>query len=167
MWRTDRRTDRRTDWTIHRAAWSQLKTTDLGNKKYLYMFDMEWCRTKDNLLYVPRNMYKVLLCFHGFILFSFIHTIHIATGVLCDWRSTSEQPWRILQWRHNGHDSVSNHQPYDCLLNHLFRCKSKKTSKPRVTGLCAWNSPVTGEFPAQMASNAENVSIWWCHHEYG
>ena len=23
---------------------------------------------------------------------------------------------------------------------------------------------VTGEFPAQMASNAEKVSIWWCHH---
>ena len=23
-----------------------------------------------------------------------------------------------------------------------------------------WNSPVTGEFPAQMASNMENVSIW-------
>ena len=26
------------------------------------------------------------------------------------------------------------------------------------------NSPETGEFPAQMASNAENVSIWWSHH---
>ena len=26
------------------------------------------------------------------------------------------------------------------------------------------NSPGTGEFPAQMASNAENVSIWWRHH---
>ena len=26
------------------------------------------------------------------------------------------------------------------------------------------NSPVTGEFPAQRASNAENVSIWWRHH---
>ena len=26
------------------------------------------------------------------------------------------------------------------------------------------NSPVTGEFPAHMASNAENVSIWWRHH---
>ena len=25
-------------------------------------------------------------------------------------------------------------------------------------------SLVTGEFPAQMASNAENVSIWWRHH---
>ena len=28
------------------------------------------------------------------------------------------------------------------------------------------NSPVTGEFPAQRASNAENVSIWWRHHVY-
>ena len=34
-----------------------------------------------------------------------------------------------LQWRHNGHDSVSNHQPHDCLLNRLFRRRSKKTSK--------------------------------------
>ena len=51
-----------------------------------------------------------------------------------------------------------------CLLNRLFRRKSKKTSKLRVTGLCAGNSPGTGEFPAQMASDAENVSIWWRHH---
>ena len=45
-----------------------------------------------------------------------------------------------------------------------FRRRSKKTSKLRVTGLCVGNSPVTGEFPAQMASNAEKVSIWWRHH---
>ena len=31
----------------------------------------------------------------------------------------------------------------------------KENIKARVTGLCAWNSPGTGEFPAQMASNAE------------
>ena len=37
--------------------------------------------------------------------------------------------------------------------------RSKKTSKLRVTGLCVGNSPVTGEFPAQMASNAENASF--------
>ena len=43
--------------------------------------------------------------------------------------------------------------------------KSKKTSKLRVTGLCAGNSPVTGEFPAQRASNVQNVSIWWRHHD--
>ena len=40
----------------------------------------------------------------------------------------------------------------------------KKTSKLRVTGLCVENSPGTGEFPAQMARNAENGSIWWRHH---
>ena len=68
-----------------------------------------------------------------------------------------------LQWRHNGRDGVSNHQPRDCLLNRLFRLISKKTSKRRVTGLCAENPPVTGEFPTQMASNAESVYIWWRH----
>ena len=72
-----------------------------------------------------------------------------------------------LRWRHNGRDGVSNHQPHDCLLNRLFGCKLKKTSKLRVTGLCVGNSPGTGEFPAQMASNTENVSIWWCHHDDG
>ena len=57
-----------------------------------------------------------------------------------------------LLWRHNGRGSVSNHQPQDCLFNILFKRISKKTSK------------LTGEFPAQLASNAENVSIWWRHH---
>ena len=69
-----------------------------------------------------------------------------------------------LRWRHNGQDDVSNHQPHHCLLNCLFGRRSKKASKLRVTGFCAGNSPGTGEFPAQMASNAENVSIWWRHH---
>ena len=69
-----------------------------------------------------------------------------------------------LQWRHNGRDGVSNHQHHDCLLNRSFRRRSKKTSKLRVTGLCAGKSPGTGEFPTQMASYAENVSIWWRHH---
>ena len=40
----------------------------------------------------------------------------------------------------------------------------RKHQKPRVTGLCEGNSPLTGEFPPQRASNAENVSIWWRHH---
>ena len=71
---------------------------------------------------------------------------------------------RTLQWRHNGHDRVSNHQPHDCLLNRLFRHR-KKTSKLRFTGLYVGNSPGTGEFPAPMTSNAENVSIWWRHHD--
>ena len=68
-----------------------------------------------------------------------------------------------LQWRHNELDGVSNHRCRHCLLNCWRR--SKKTSKLRVTGLCARNSPVTGEFPAQKASNAEYVSFWWRHHD--
>ena len=72
-----------------------------------------------------------------------------------------------FQWRHNERDNVLNHQPHDCLLNRLFRRRSKKISKLGVTGLCAGNSPGTGEFPAQMASYAENVSNWWRHHVPG
>ena len=69
-----------------------------------------------------------------------------------------------LQWRHNGFDGVSNHQPHHCLLSRLFGRRSKKRSKLRVTGLCVGNSPETGKFPAQMASNAENVFIRWRHY---
>ena len=70
-----------------------------------------------------------------------------------------------LQWCHNGCNGIWNHQPHHCLLNRLFRRRSKKTSKLRITGLCAGNSPMAGEFPAQVASNVENVSIWWHHHD--
>ena len=50
-------------------------------------------------------------------------------------------------------------------LTVCFRRRSKKTSKLRVTGLCEGNSQVIGEFPTQMASNAENASIWWRYHK--
>ena len=46
------------------------------------------------------------------------------------------------KWRHNERDGISNHQRLDCLLNHLFRRRSMKTSKLHVTGLCEGNSPV-------------------------
>ena len=42
------------------------------------------------------------------------------------------------------HDGDSNHRRLDCLRNRLFRRKSKKTAKLRVTGLCEGNSPVNG-----------------------
>ena len=85
----------------------------------------------------------------------------ISVGASCN--KTWIRPF-ALQWRHNERDGVSNHQPRDCLLKRLFRRRSKKTSKLRVTGLGAGKSPVTGDFPVQKASNGENVSIWWRHH---
>ena len=69
-----------------------------------------------------------------------------------------------LQWCHNDAMEASIHRRLDCCLNRLFGRRLKKTSKLRVTGLCEGNLPVTGEFTAQRASNAENVSIWWRHH---
>ena len=70
--------------------------------------------------------------------------------------------WSPLKWRNKERDGVSNHRR----LEGLFRRKSKKTSKLRFTGLCEGNSAVTGGFPSQGASIAENVSIWWRHHVF-
>ena len=69
-------------------------------------------------------------------------------------RSTS------LQWRHNGRDCVSIQQPRDCLLNCLFRLRSKKTSKLRVTGLCVGNSPGPVNSPHKWPVTRK---IWWRH----
>ena len=63
--------------------------------------------------------------------------------VVCS-RYSTDKP---LQWRHNERDGVSNHRCLGYFLNRLFRRRSKKTSKFRVTGLCEGNSPVTSEFP--------------------
>ena len=121
-------------------------------------------------------------CIHGICELGQRKIGHLLMKSNCTWSSTGLQIFNYmvkigyqvsipsngcrgtLQWSHNGRDGVSDYQPHDCLLNRLFRGRSKKTSKLRVTGLCAGNSPGTGEFPAQMASNAKNVSIWWRHH---
>ena len=43
----------------------------------------------------------------------------------------------------------------------VFSGADKKTHQ---SSACEGNSPVTREFPAQRASNAENVFVWWRHH---
>ena len=70
-----------------------------------------------------------------------------------------------LHWRHNKRNGASNHRCLDNLLNRLFTRISKKTSKLCTIGLCEGTPPVTGGFPSQRASNSENVSIWWRHHD--
>ena len=52
-----------------------------------------------------------------------------------------------LQWCHNEHDGILNNWHLNCLLNRLFRHRSKKTSKLHVTGLCEANPPVTVDSP--------------------
>ena len=71
-----------------------------------------------------------------------------------DWETEILLLWSS-QWRNNQYDGVSIHRRLDCLLNSLFRRRSKKASKLRVIALCEGNSSVIGDFPAQRASKEE------------
>ena len=71
------------------------------------------------------------------------------------------EPRGTSQWYHNERDGVSNHRRLGCLLNRLFRLRSKKISKLRVTGLYGGNSPVT---PHKGPVTWKFVFILWRHH---
>ena len=55
------------------------------------------------------------------------------------------------------------------IVQPFVRVQMKKTSKLHVTGLCEGNPSVTGGFPSQRDSNAENIlmtsswilTVWW------
>ena len=77
-----------------------------------------------------------------------------------------------LRWRHNERDDVSNHRRLDCLLNRLFRRRSKNTSMLRATGLCLGKSPVKftrkGPITRNMFPfNDTFMSIKEVHHDTG
>ena len=87
--------------------------------------------------------------YHDVAMIYKIHHTWSVRATILQWHASAYMLCQTLQWRHNGRDGVSNHQPQHCLLNRLFRRRSKKTSKLRVTGLCAGSSPVTNEFSVQ------------------
>ena len=111
-----------------------------------------------------------IACKHTYIVYIYIRNICVyilCTDIMLPYVWCSDTPTmdlrnlhNSLHWRHNDHDCVSNHQPHGCLLNRLLRRRSKKTSKLRVTGLFTG----AGEFPAQRASYAKNVSVSCRHH---
>ena len=102
------------------------------------------------------------------------------------WSARYETFWTCFRWLHakqNRRDRTTRDSHYSDVIMGAVASQitsfsivystvyiraqiKKKTSTLRVTGLCAGNSPVTGEFPAQMASNTETVSIWRRHHEW-
>ena len=102
------------------------------------------------LLIIVYHMYYIV---HSFFKANTFHNLllwearygEIHTAFICRGNGTLYTSFSTLQWRHNEVGSVSNHQPHECLLNRLFRRRSKKTSKLRVTCLCAVN--------------------WWRHHD--
>ena len=72
-----------------------------------------------------------------------------------------------LQWRHNGRDGVSDHQPHECHTQPFIQVQIKENIKAQRLWPSCREFPGDRwiEFPTQRASNADNVSIWWRHHE--
>ena len=117
---------------------------------------MIWSRVKHNWgdqsminLTFPDNEIMIMgLIWRSTATFTYENTFASAINIISSkgrrtqLRQKTLKPGESLQWRDNELNGVSYHQPHDCLLKRLFRRRSKKTSKLRVTGLCAGNSPV-------------------------
>ena len=103
----------------------------------------------------------------------------LALGQSYDYPVATKEPWKIwvneadeftLQWRHNERESVSNHQRHECLLNRLFRGKSKKHRSPAslafVRGIhrSPVNSPHKGPVTRKILSfdNVTMIKNWRC-----
>ena len=117
------------------------------------------------------NPSHILTRHHRFDAESSTHTLGSRQGY-GEWMAEKNIGSSLSQWGHLSHYSdikisamVSQiiRVSMDCSKG-LSKHRSKKIPKLRVTGLCGENPPVTGGFPSQGASNAENVSIWWRHH---
>ena len=124
----------------------------------------------DSMLQARTNFLELEVCY--------TNDIHCDHVILMHF-TTSTQVWLVCRrswaaivhfrdafyWRHNDHDGVSNHQPRVCLLNRLFGRISQKTSKLRVTGLCAGNSPGPVNSPHKWPVTRKifhlMTSSWW------
>ena len=115
-----------THWqgTFSVSAMSVRPEISLGLWSWHRKFDVEPISFKADFALVPSPLHN-----------------HAYVNACIQWFCCSQFSTCPLQWCHNEHDGVSNHQPHDCLPKRLFRRKSKKTSKLRVTGLCVGNSP--------------------------
>ena len=135
-----------------------LKLLSLLSSPYWYQerrFDISIC-----------SFLKNVVCFIGGHFCDYYSGVMLHASSLMRFAYGSNSTGYVLssRWRHNDRDGVSNHEPHGRLIKRLFRRRSRKASKLRVNGFCEGNSPVTGGFPAQKASDVENVSIWWRHN---
>ena len=89
------------------------------------------------------TIYQCISSLYKNTAFIYKHKFQLSSGHANDCSFLHLLSSETLQWHHTGRDGVPNHHPRDCLLKRLFRRRSKKASKFCVTGLCAWNSPVT------------------------
>ena len=95
--------------------------------------------------------YKTPYTLFGFCISNFIDDID-------QWPTITVTSW-WARWRPKSPASGLYARPF-------VQVQIKENIKAPRHWLCEGNPPVIGEFPAQRASNAENVSIWWRHHCY-
>ena len=92
----------RQNWHCHNSQFSELQTESMKEVKFVVIFRsplwlyLHWC---------PGHWFQY-------------KQIKACAMANCGRPHTPTQFWsKSLRWRHNGHDSVSNHQPHHCLLN--------------------------------------------------
>ena len=121
-----------------------------------------------SIIYSVKYAYKRLSCFvllyHIRIIVSYLIFVYLHSQGLIWWpKFQSNNP---LIGCHNGHDGVSNH---DCLLNRLFRHRSKKTPRLRATGLVRgihrWPVNSQHKWPVTQKRFPSDDTI--IHHGYG
>ena len=141
--------------SVHVMTWCRQATSHALsymaslNHNGLYVLEAPRCRFGIRVSISQKSLVK--WSFGAFVFSEFTHIIE---------RGNPKGGWLITitvtsywaRWR-----LESPPPPHQWIPNRLFRRRLKKTSKLRVTGL--WGSGGGGQFPAQRASNAENVSI--------
>ena len=132
-------------WKLPKLSNQEVKTKALGSLFYIFFLQTGM----DMLLYIWEWFFTLVPKWYTMILSKLPIERHvlplgrvplmqssaIAGGGIKDGRAvrSSTASGNTLEWRHNGRDSVSNNQPYDCLLNRLSSRRSKKTSKLRAS----------------------------------
>ena len=119
---------------------------------------------------IPSSLVKIVVCHicrqviisNNVDILEILHTVRRTIYRFNSW-------WRIYMYASVNYGDVKLGTIASQITNltivySTIQTQIKETSKLRATGLFVRNSPVTGAFPAQMVSNAENGSIWWRHH---
>ena len=122
---------------------------------------------------------NIIHIFHGYFIGTGT-TIHLTLHKKYEGKVIHSVPWRVWDkpcWRHdmeistllpNYNDVIMSAMAsqitsltfaYSTVYSGADQTKHQSSASP-----ASGNSPVTGEFPAQRVSNAENVSTWWRHH---
>ena len=82
----------------------------------------------------------------------------------------------ISKWHSHHTWALTCLKSLDCLFNSLLMVPNKKTPRKKkkkktisnhaLLALCEGNRLLTGGFTSQRASDAENISLVWCHQEW-